>query len=123
MGSMKNNSQINILNPPPPPPLPLPLPCQKKKKKDDENIEDANENENENEDENENENKNEIKNIAKNENEKLSNQSEESFMYHKVALPAATTFILEAGEMLYIPKGYWHHVQALTASISLSFWW
>merc|ERR1711918_45425 len=92
-------------------------------------IEDANENENENEDENENENKNESKNenevekIAKNENEKLSNQSEESFMDHKVALPAATTFILEAGEMLYIPKGYWHHVQALTASISLSFWW
>lgn len=30
---------------------------------------------------------------------------------------------LEAGEMLYIPPRYWHHVRALSTSFSVSFWW
>lgn len=30
---------------------------------------------------------------------------------------------LQPGEMLYIPPGWWHHVRAETASISVSFWW
>lgn len=30
--------------------------------------------------------------------------------------------ILKAGEMLYIPKLYWHYVRSLTPSISISFW-
>lgn len=31
--------------------------------------------------------------------------------------------ILNSGEMLYIPPGWWHHVRALSNSISISFWW
>ncbi|GAB0097999.1 lysine-specific demethylase 8 [Sergentomyia squamirostris] len=30
---------------------------------------------------------------------------------------------LNAGELLYIPPGWWHHVRALSNSISISFWW
>ncbi|RYG49769.1 cupin-like domain-containing protein [archaeon] len=32
-------------------------------------------------------------------------------------------FILEAGDMVYIPPGWWHHVRSLDAACSLSFWW
>lgn len=32
-------------------------------------------------------------------------------------------FIVEPGELLFIPIGWWHHVRALEPSISLSFWW
>lgn len=31
--------------------------------------------------------------------------------------------LLEAGEMLYIPPKWWHHVTALENSFSVSFWW
>eukprot|EP01135_Chromosphaera_perkinsii_P006428 Nk52_evm2s495 gene=Nk52_evmTU2s495 len=31
--------------------------------------------------------------------------------------------ILKPGEMLFIPKRYWHYVRSLTPSISVSFWW
>ncbi|KAK9687070.1 Lysine-specific demethylase 8 [Basidiobolus ranarum] len=31
--------------------------------------------------------------------------------------------ILAPGEMLYIPKGYWHYVESLDTSFSISFWW
>lgn len=31
--------------------------------------------------------------------------------------------ILEAGDMLYIPPKWWHHVIALGKSFSVSFWW
>lgn len=31
--------------------------------------------------------------------------------------------ILNEGEMLYIPKQYWHYVKSLSVSFSLSFWW
>uniref|UniRef100_A0A7S0DJT6 JmjC domain-containing protein n=2 Tax=Amorphochlora amoebiformis TaxID=1561963 RepID=A0A7S0DJT6_9EUKA len=30
--------------------------------------------------------------------------------------------ILRQGESLFIPKGYWHFVKALTKSISVNFW-
>ena len=31
--------------------------------------------------------------------------------------------VLGPGECLYIPVGWWHYVQSLSVSISLSFWW
>ncbi|KAG0625822.1 hypothetical protein M758_2G082700 [Ceratodon purpureus] len=31
--------------------------------------------------------------------------------------------ILEEGQMLYIPPKWWHYVQSLTPSFSVSFWW
>ncbi|KAK7574138.1 hypothetical protein V9T40_011329 [Parthenolecanium corni] len=31
--------------------------------------------------------------------------------------------ILEAGEMLYIPPKWWHHIRAQSVSFSVSFWW
>lgn len=31
--------------------------------------------------------------------------------------------ILEPGDTLYIPIGWWHYVQGLSASFSVSFWW
>lgn len=30
---------------------------------------------------------------------------------------------LDAGAALYIPAGWWHYVEALTVSASVSFWW
>lgn len=32
-------------------------------------------------------------------------------------------FILEPGEMLYLPPKYWHFVRSLSVSFSVSFWW
>jgi len=31
--------------------------------------------------------------------------------------------VLEPGQMLYIPPGWWHFVKSLTSSFSVSFWW
>jgi len=31
--------------------------------------------------------------------------------------------ILGPGDILFIPRNYWHHVRALERSISMSFWW
>ena len=31
--------------------------------------------------------------------------------------------MLEPGQMLYIPPGWWHYVKATSISISVSFWW
>ena len=31
--------------------------------------------------------------------------------------------VLEAGQMLYIPQGWWHYVKALTSSVSVNYWW
>ncbi|XP_072153663.1 bifunctional peptidase and arginyl-hydroxylase JMJD5-like [Bemisia tabaci] len=33
------------------------------------------------------------------------------------------TCLLKAGEMLYIPPKWWHHVRSLSTSFSVSFWW
>lgn len=30
---------------------------------------------------------------------------------------------LNAGEMIFIPPGWWHHVVSLSSSFSVSFWW
>ncbi|MCJ1440683.1 MAG: hypothetical protein MMC23_001169 [Stictis urceolatum] len=31
--------------------------------------------------------------------------------------------VLEEGQALYIPRGWWHYVRSLTVSFSVSFWW
>ncbi|KAK8159963.1 hypothetical protein BC567DRAFT_201426 [Phyllosticta citribraziliensis] len=31
--------------------------------------------------------------------------------------------VLGAGEVLYVPRGWWHYVESLAASFSVSFWW
>ena len=31
--------------------------------------------------------------------------------------------VLEAGEALYIPVGWWHYVRSCSIGISVSFWW
>jgi hypothetical protein len=31
--------------------------------------------------------------------------------------------VLEAGECLFIPKGWWHYIRSLSPSFSVSFWW
>ena len=30
--------------------------------------------------------------------------------------------VLGPGDMLFIPKGHWHYVRALTTSVSINFW-
>lgn len=42
-------------------------------------------------------------------------------LFKNVASPIECN--LEAGEMLYIPPRYWHHVRSLSTSFSVSFWW
>jgi hypothetical protein len=32
-------------------------------------------------------------------------------------------FVLEAGEVLYVPYGWWHRVDTLAPSIATNFWW
>ncbi len=31
--------------------------------------------------------------------------------------------VLQPGQMLYIPPGWWHYVRSMSASFSASFWW
>ena len=31
--------------------------------------------------------------------------------------------VLEAGQVLYIPPGWWHYVRAVSVSMSVSYWW
>lgn len=31
--------------------------------------------------------------------------------------------VLRPGQMLFIPKGYWHYVKSLSTSFSINFWW
>ncbi len=31
--------------------------------------------------------------------------------------------VLEAGQMLFIPAGWWHYVKSTTVSFSVSYWW
>ncbi len=35
----------------------------------------------------------------------------------------ATECILQPGQMLFVPPGWWHYVKALSVSFSVSFWW
>jgi ribosomal protein L16 Arg81 hydroxylase len=30
---------------------------------------------------------------------------------------------LGPGDVIYIPRGWWHHVRTLDLSISVNFWW
>ena len=32
-------------------------------------------------------------------------------------------FVLEAGEVLYLPPGWWHYVESLSDSINVNYWW
>lgn len=34
-----------------------------------------------------------------------------------------TEVVLEAGDVLYLPSMWWHHVRSLELSLSLNFWW
>lgn len=43
--------------------------------------------------------------------------------FHQIEPALVYECILEEGEMLYIPKGWWHFVKSLDVSFSLSFWW
>lgn len=35
----------------------------------------------------------------------------------------AIEIVVEQGDLLYIPRRWWHHVRSLSRSISVSFWW
>jgi hypothetical protein len=46
--------------------------------------------------------------------------------FHKFPLFEKATLlegILGPGDVIYIPRNYWHYVRALERSISISFWW
>lgn len=43
--------------------------------------------------------------------------------YPDFARARAIEVILEAGQMLFIPFTWWHHVRSLNDSISVNFWW
>merc|ERR1712146_71269 len=105
-GIRKNNSQINILNPPP---FPTKLDSDLERTTQVKSSE-----------KNEHYHCNTNDKVRKHEDGDTDNIS---ILYHSVALPSSRTVTINAGEMLYIPKGYWHHVQSLTTSISISFWW
>lgn len=49
------------------------------------------------------------------------NKEEEKFPLFRTASYQET--ILNEGECLYIPAGWWHYVRSLTVSFSVSFWW
>lgn len=49
------------------------------------------------------------------------NERDENFPLFREAAYVET--ILEEGECLYIPVGWWHYVRSLTVSFSVSFWW
>lgn len=60
--------------------------------------------------------------------ELLNNTSQvdaENLNFEKFPLSKNVKFyqlVLKAGEMLYIPRLWWHYVRSLTPSISISFW-
>jgi len=32
-------------------------------------------------------------------------------------------FVVQPGDLIYLPKGYWHYVKHLSMSTSLNFWY
>lgn len=42
--------------------------------------------------------------------------------HHKYSKAKGWAVLLRPGDTLYIPKGYWHYVRGLTASLSVNFW-
>ena len=54
----------------------------------------------------------------------LENPDFERFPRFKDALAAAKVAELEPGDALYIPYGWWHHVQSLTSfNVLVNYWW
>jgi hypothetical protein len=54
----------------------------------------------------------------------LDNPDLERFPRFKQALKAAQTTELEPGDALYIPFGWWHHVESLlTFNVLVNYWW
>jgi [histone H3]-dimethyl/trimethyl-L-lysine36 demethylase len=43
--------------------------------------------------------------------------------FPKFAQARGLECVLREGMALFIPKGWWHYVEALTLSMSVSFWW
>lgn len=43
--------------------------------------------------------------------------------FPRFARAAPLHCVLEEGEMLYIPPLWWHHIESLAVSFSVSFWW
>jgi len=43
--------------------------------------------------------------------------------YPRLRQAHALTGVIEAGELLYLPAYWWHHVRSLQISISVNFWW
>ena len=50
-------------------------------------------------------------------------REEQSRTYPRFAEAEYVEGVLEAGECLYIPRGWWHYVRSLDVSASVSFWW
>lgn len=59
----------------------------------------------------------------------ISREREEERINQEKYYPSFTSslphydLVLQPGEILYIPPGWWHHVRSLSISFSVSFWW
>ncbi|KAK7521402.1 uncharacterized protein IWZ02DRAFT_421016 [Phyllosticta citriasiana] len=64
-------------------------------------------------------------NEDKEEEEEEAKDKKEAFEARHPGFLAAPCFdaVLEAGEALYVPKGWWHYVESVATSFSVSFWW
>lgn len=51
------------------------------------------------------------------------NQSERGEFYPLFKDAPYVETVLEAGECLYVPVGWWHYIRSLSVSFSVSFWW
>ena len=56
-------------------------------------------------------------------NERLAKRAEHLERYPRFVDAFYQECILEPGDCLFIPKGWWHYVQSLSVSASVSFWW
>ena len=51
------------------------------------------------------------------------NESEREKMYPLFGEAQYVETVLEEGESLYVPVGWWHYIRSLSVSFSVSFWW